>query len=111
MILNDPTSRYREGSDQPVLTRWGTWLDAIHYYAEHYGKIMEIRTSEGMKRLPDISDCEDRIDRALERLLAKKKSAKKQMLILIVNAKISELAKLKQQERQYGRNPVYGLRT
>ncbi|KAJ4443700.1 hypothetical protein ANN_05375 [Periplaneta americana] len=34
------------------------------------------RTSEGMKRLPDISDCEDRIDRALERLLAKKKSAK-----------------------------------
>ncbi|KAJ4443345.1 hypothetical protein ANN_05013 [Periplaneta americana] len=34
------------------------------------------RTSEGMKRLPDISDCEDRIDRALERLSAKKKSAK-----------------------------------
>ncbi|KAJ4426452.1 hypothetical protein ANN_27266 [Periplaneta americana] len=30
-----------------------------------------------MKRLPDISDCEDRIDRTLERLLAKKKSAKK----------------------------------
>ncbi|KAJ4428030.1 hypothetical protein ANN_24044 [Periplaneta americana] len=37
-----------------------------------------IRTSEGMKRLPDISDCEDRIDRALERLLVKKKSAEKQ---------------------------------
>ncbi|KAJ4432499.1 hypothetical protein ANN_21119 [Periplaneta americana] len=27
---------------QPVLTRWGTWLDAVNYYAEHYGKIMEI---------------------------------------------------------------------
>ncbi|KAJ4431853.1 hypothetical protein ANN_20459 [Periplaneta americana] len=26
---------------QPVLTRWGTWLDAVNYYAEHYGKIME----------------------------------------------------------------------
>ncbi|KAJ4441563.1 hypothetical protein ANN_11419 [Periplaneta americana] len=35
------------------------------------------RTSEGMKRLPDISDCEDRIDRALKSLLAKKKSVKK----------------------------------
>ncbi|KAJ4435389.1 hypothetical protein ANN_18004 [Periplaneta americana] len=35
-----------------------------------------IRMSEGMKRLPDISDCEDRMNRALERLLAKKKSAK-----------------------------------
>lgn len=40
------------------------------------GKDM-IRTSEGMKRLPDISDCEDTIGRAVERLLAKKKSAKK----------------------------------
>ncbi|KAJ4434054.1 hypothetical protein ANN_16373 [Periplaneta americana] len=37
-----------------------------------------IRTGEGTKRLPDISDCEDRIDTALERLLAKKKSAKKE---------------------------------
>ncbi|KAJ4443716.1 hypothetical protein ANN_05391 [Periplaneta americana] len=36
-----------------------------------------IRTGEGTKRLPDISDCEDRMNRALERLLAKKKSAKK----------------------------------
>ncbi|KAJ4427397.1 hypothetical protein ANN_25018 [Periplaneta americana] len=27
---------------QPVLTRWGTWLDAVNYYAEHYGKIMEV---------------------------------------------------------------------
>ncbi|KAJ4439533.1 hypothetical protein ANN_07657 [Periplaneta americana] len=27
---------------QPVLTRWGTWLDAVNYYAEHYGKIMEL---------------------------------------------------------------------
>lgn len=50
-----------------------------------------IRTSKEMKRLPDISDCEDKIDRALERLLngemedrivrrmelARKKSAKK----------------------------------
>ncbi|KAJ4432036.1 hypothetical protein ANN_20650 [Periplaneta americana] len=26
---------------QPVLTRSGTWLDAVNYYAEHYGKIME----------------------------------------------------------------------
>ncbi|KAJ4434164.1 hypothetical protein ANN_16486 [Periplaneta americana] len=36
-----------------------------------------IRTGEEMKRLPDISDCEDRMNRALERLLAKKKNAKK----------------------------------
>ncbi|KAJ4442495.1 hypothetical protein ANN_04081 [Periplaneta americana] len=36
-----------------------------------------IRTGEGTKRLPDISDCEDRMNRALERLLTKKKSAKK----------------------------------
>ncbi|KAJ4450589.1 hypothetical protein ANN_02014 [Periplaneta americana] len=27
---------------QPVLTRWGTWLDAINYYAKYYGKIMEV---------------------------------------------------------------------
>ncbi|KAJ4443915.1 hypothetical protein ANN_05702 [Periplaneta americana] len=27
---------------QPVLTRWGTWLNAVNYYAEHYGKIMEV---------------------------------------------------------------------
>ncbi|KAJ4425813.1 hypothetical protein ANN_27439 [Periplaneta americana] len=27
---------------QPVLARWGTWLDAVNYYAEHYGKIMEV---------------------------------------------------------------------
>ncbi|KAJ4443595.1 hypothetical protein ANN_05269 [Periplaneta americana] len=27
---------------QPVLTRWGTWLDAVNYYAEYYGKIMEV---------------------------------------------------------------------
>ncbi|KAJ4427452.1 hypothetical protein ANN_25075, partial [Periplaneta americana] len=27
---------------QPVLTRWITWLDAVNYYAEHYGKIMEV---------------------------------------------------------------------
>ncbi|KAJ4448751.1 hypothetical protein ANN_00142 [Periplaneta americana] len=27
---------------QPVLTRWETWLDAVNYYAEHYGKIMEV---------------------------------------------------------------------
>ncbi|KAJ4430211.1 hypothetical protein ANN_22422 [Periplaneta americana] len=26
---------------QPVLTRWKTWLDALNYYAEYYGKIME----------------------------------------------------------------------
>ncbi|KAJ4426873.1 hypothetical protein ANN_26672 [Periplaneta americana] len=26
---------------QPVLTCRGTWLDAVNYYAEHYGKIME----------------------------------------------------------------------
>ncbi|KAJ4442764.1 hypothetical protein ANN_04356 [Periplaneta americana] len=24
------------------LTRWGTLLDAVNYYAEHYGKIMEV---------------------------------------------------------------------
>ncbi|KAJ4434802.1 hypothetical protein ANN_23373 [Periplaneta americana] len=27
---------------QPILNRWGTWLDAVNYYAEHYGKIMEV---------------------------------------------------------------------
>ncbi|KAJ4444320.1 hypothetical protein ANN_06112 [Periplaneta americana] len=27
---------------QPVLTRWGMWLNAVNYYAEHYGKIMEV---------------------------------------------------------------------
>ncbi|KAJ4438576.1 hypothetical protein ANN_14523 [Periplaneta americana] len=27
---------------QPVLSRWGTWLDAVNYYAEHYSKIMEV---------------------------------------------------------------------
>ncbi|KAJ4426662.1 hypothetical protein ANN_26460 [Periplaneta americana] len=27
---------------QPVLTHWGTWLDAVNYYAEYYGKIMEV---------------------------------------------------------------------
>ncbi|KAJ4445686.1 hypothetical protein ANN_12371 [Periplaneta americana] len=27
---------------QPVLARWGTWLDAVNYYADHYGKIMEV---------------------------------------------------------------------
>ena len=27
---------------QPVLTGWKTWLDAVNYYAEHYGKIMEV---------------------------------------------------------------------
>ncbi|KAJ4446432.1 hypothetical protein ANN_13128 [Periplaneta americana] len=27
---------------KPVLTRWETWLDAVNYYAEHYGKIMEV---------------------------------------------------------------------
>ncbi|KAJ4441247.1 hypothetical protein ANN_11098 [Periplaneta americana] len=26
----------------PVLTRWETWLDAVNYYAEHYGKILEV---------------------------------------------------------------------
>ncbi|KAJ4445375.1 hypothetical protein ANN_07180 [Periplaneta americana] len=29
---------------QPVLTRWETWLDAVNYYEEHYGKIMEARS-------------------------------------------------------------------
>ncbi|KAJ4430214.1 hypothetical protein ANN_22425 [Periplaneta americana] len=42
MILNGPTSRNRDGLDQPVLTRWKTWLDAVNYYAEYYGKIMEV---------------------------------------------------------------------
>ncbi|KAJ4429751.1 hypothetical protein ANN_21955 [Periplaneta americana] len=27
---------------QPVLTLWKTWLDAVNYYAEYYGKIMEV---------------------------------------------------------------------
>ncbi|KAJ4450958.1 hypothetical protein ANN_02393 [Periplaneta americana] len=27
---------------QPVLTRWETWLDAVNYYADYYGKIMEV---------------------------------------------------------------------
>ncbi|KAJ4445853.1 hypothetical protein ANN_12538 [Periplaneta americana] len=27
---------------QPVLTRLKTWLDAVNYYAEYYGKIMEV---------------------------------------------------------------------
>ncbi|KAJ4434026.1 hypothetical protein ANN_16345 [Periplaneta americana] len=27
---------------QPVLTRLETWLDAVNYYAEYYGKIMEV---------------------------------------------------------------------
>ncbi|KAJ4451898.1 hypothetical protein ANN_03376 [Periplaneta americana] len=27
---------------QPILTRRRTWLDVVNYYAEHYGKIMEI---------------------------------------------------------------------
>ncbi|KAJ4434136.1 hypothetical protein ANN_16456, partial [Periplaneta americana] len=27
---------------QPVLTRWKTWLDAVNYYVEHYGKIMDV---------------------------------------------------------------------
>ncbi|KAJ4451470.1 hypothetical protein ANN_02932 [Periplaneta americana] len=27
---------------QPVLTRWKTWLDAVNYYAEYYGKIMAV---------------------------------------------------------------------
>ncbi|KAJ4432703.1 hypothetical protein ANN_21340 [Periplaneta americana] len=27
---------------QPVLTRWKTWFDAVNYYAEYYGKIMEL---------------------------------------------------------------------
>ncbi|KAJ4452078.1 hypothetical protein ANN_03594 [Periplaneta americana] len=27
---------------QPVLTCWETWFDAVNYYAEHYGKIMEV---------------------------------------------------------------------
>ncbi|KAJ4438848.1 hypothetical protein ANN_14801 [Periplaneta americana] len=27
---------------QPILTRWKTWLDAVNYYAEYYGKIMEV---------------------------------------------------------------------
>ncbi|KAJ4445911.1 hypothetical protein ANN_12597 [Periplaneta americana] len=31
---------YKE--EMPVLSRWGTWLDAVNYYAEHYGKIMEV---------------------------------------------------------------------
>ncbi|KAJ4451900.1 hypothetical protein ANN_03378 [Periplaneta americana] len=26
--------------EEPVLTRWKTWLDAVNYYAEYYGKIM-----------------------------------------------------------------------
>ncbi|KAJ4441134.1 hypothetical protein ANN_10984 [Periplaneta americana] len=26
---------------QPVLTRWKTWLDAVNYYADHYGEIMQ----------------------------------------------------------------------
>ncbi|KAJ4430101.1 hypothetical protein ANN_22311 [Periplaneta americana] len=26
---------------QPVLTRWGTWLNSVNYYAEHYSKIMD----------------------------------------------------------------------
>ncbi|KAJ4438973.1 hypothetical protein ANN_14927 [Periplaneta americana] len=29
----------------PVLTRWGTWLDSVNYYAEHYGKIMQVQRS------------------------------------------------------------------
>ncbi|KAJ4440321.1 hypothetical protein ANN_08460 [Periplaneta americana] len=27
---------------QPFLIRWRTWLNAVNYYAEHYGKIMEV---------------------------------------------------------------------
>ncbi|KAJ4425378.1 hypothetical protein ANN_27993 [Periplaneta americana] len=27
---------------QPDLTRWKTWLDAVNYYTEYYGKIMEV---------------------------------------------------------------------
>ncbi|KRX32082.1 hypothetical protein T05_16299, partial [Trichinella murrelli] len=27
---------------QPVLTRWGTWLSAVFYYAENFKKIQEI---------------------------------------------------------------------
>ncbi|KAJ4426868.1 hypothetical protein ANN_26667 [Periplaneta americana] len=27
---------------KPGLTLWRTWLDAVNYYAEHYGKIMEV---------------------------------------------------------------------
>ncbi|KAJ4447804.1 hypothetical protein ANN_09812 [Periplaneta americana] len=29
-------------SPKSVLTRWGTWLDAVNYYAEHYSKIMKV---------------------------------------------------------------------
>ncbi|KAJ4437994.1 hypothetical protein ANN_13933 [Periplaneta americana] len=31
-----------DGMIMPVLTRWKTWLDAVNYYAEYYGKIMEL---------------------------------------------------------------------
>ena len=27
---------------QPVVTRWGTWLEAAFYYAEHVDKIKEV---------------------------------------------------------------------
>ena len=27
---------------QPIITRWGTWLDAAMYYAEHFDKVKAV---------------------------------------------------------------------
>lgn len=26
----------------PIITRWGTWLDAVHYYQENFDKVQEV---------------------------------------------------------------------
>lgn len=26
-------------SPEPIITRWGTWLEAVQYYCDHFDKI------------------------------------------------------------------------
>ncbi|KAJ4435841.1 hypothetical protein ANN_18460 [Periplaneta americana] len=37
-----PAAQTPLGSSDKVLTCWETWFDPVDYYAEHYGKIMEL---------------------------------------------------------------------
>ncbi|XP_028967390.1 uncharacterized protein LOC100901375 [Galendromus occidentalis] len=44
---------------QPVVTRWGTWLDATCYYADHYERIEAVLQTFGDDEAVSISKCSD----------------------------------------------------
>lgn len=50
---------------QPVLTRWGTWLEAVLYYATHYNKVVSVINTFNSEEASSIANAKSLISEQL----------------------------------------------